>query len=415
MRRFELGSYLRSICRFQITEIAMVPTMLIAVLNSPLTKKEDLRSLRSVWVGGSPLRSSTQKDFQALLHPDALVTQVWGMTETGWTTLLFWPESDDTGSVGRLLPNMSSKLIAEDGRTITEDRCEGELFVKGTSIMNGYFNDPSATAATIDEDGWLRTGDIAYCVKGKWYIVDRKKVMNEAPLAQVAPAELEAVLLTHPQIVNAAVIGIPDKDGTGEMPQAFIVLKPQPMDGSYASHGELDERTTTEDEVKSYLASRLAKYKALHGVTFVEDIPRTPSGKLQKFKLREMYLDLPKTTKRRSDVLETIADRNAAISNGMTDSVTDGTPDSRLKRSREGQQDGGREGPIGDGESPRKRVKNSEGSKGSLSEKNRSKMNGSRRLRNGHGMRVEDGKSEMIANDSKGVSDGHSTHVRGVS
>lgn len=87
----------------------MVPTMLIAVLNSPLGTKEDLKSLRSVWVGGSPLRSSTQRDFQALLDQDALVTQVWGMTETGWTTLLFWPESDNTGSVGRLLPNMSSK------------------------------------------------------------------------------------------------------------------------------------------------------------------------------------------------------------------------------------------------------------------------------------------------------------------
>lgn len=76
-------------------------------------------------------------------------------------------------------------MIAEDGSVITEDQREGELFVKGTSIMNGYFNDPSATAATIDEDGWLRTGDVAYCIKGKWYIVDRKKVMDEAPLVQV--------------------------------------------------------------------------------------------------------------------------------------------------------------------------------------------------------------------------------------
>lgn len=180
MRRFDLKNYLESLRRFGITEIPMVPTMLVAVLNSPLTKKEDLQSVRSVWVGGSPLRSSTQRDFQALLHPDALVTQVWGMTETGWTTMFFWPERDETGSVGRMAPGMCSKLIADDGSVITEDHQEGELFIMGASITNGYFNNPVATAATIDEDGWLRTGDIAYSVQGKWYIVDRKKVSIRA-------------------------------------------------------------------------------------------------------------------------------------------------------------------------------------------------------------------------------------------
>ncbi|KAL8940105.1 MAG: hypothetical protein Q9211_002437 [Gyalolechia sp. 1 TL-2023] len=421
MRRFELRSYLQSIRRFEITEIAMVPTMLIAVLNSSMTRKEDLKSLRSVWVGGSPLRSSTQKDFQALLHPDALVTQVWGMTETGWTTLLFWPESDDTGSVGRLLPNMSGKLIAEDGSVITEDRREGELFVKGASIMNGYFNDPSATAAAIDENGWLRTGDVGYCVKGKWYIVDRKKDIIKFHGWQIAPAELEAVLLTHPRIVNAAVIGIPLKDGTGEMPWAFVVLEPTARDATYASHGsELKEQTTTEEEVKSYLASRMAKYKALHGVTFVEDIPRTPSGKLQKFKLKELYLGIAKAKKRKSDVLETIADRNAATSNGATDPIIDGRPDSQLKRSGEEQQDGAGEWPIGDDERSKKRIKLTmdEGVPESSSGWNQSKMNGSRTLSNGHAMRVEDDsidKSEVLSRAAKGQGNGHSTRIDGVS
>lgn len=184
------------------------------------------------------------------------------------------------------------------------------------------------------------------------------------------------------------------------MPQAFVVLKPRAMDGSYASHGELEEQTTTEEEVKGYLASRLAKYKALHGVTFVDGIPRTPSGKLQKFKLKELYLDLPKATKRKSDVLETIADRNAAISNGTTDPITDGTPDSRLKRSREAQQDGAGEPPFGDDGSTRKRVQmtTNEDAKGSSSEGNSSKTNGSRTLSNGHAMRVEDDSSAIVAN-----------------
>ncbi|KAL8718555.1 MAG: hypothetical protein Q9225_004327 [Loekoesia sp. 1 TL-2023] len=419
MRRFELETYLQTIRQFQITEIPMVPTMLIAVLNSPLATKEDLKSLRSVWVGGSPLRSSTQRDFQALLDQDALVTQVWGMTETGWTTLLFWPESDDTGSVGRLLPNMSSKLIAGDGSIITEDNREGELYVKGASIMNGYFNDPVATAATIDEDGWLRTGDVAYCVKGKWYIVDRKKDMIKFHGWQIAPAELEAVLLTHPQVINAAIIGIPLKDGTGEIPQAFVVLKPRPLDGTYASHGDLEERTTTEEELKSYLASRLAKYKAVNGVTFVDDIPRTPSGKLQKFKLKELYLDLSNLKKRKADVLETIADRNAAISNGASDPIINGPPASGIDDSKDviqGRQD--QELPY-DGSPTRKRVKvmSNEESSGPSSKVNGIHTDGSKYLSNGHDTRVKElssGRSESVTSGNKPLSNGHITHINGI-
>ncbi|KAL8707369.1 MAG: hypothetical protein Q9220_007593 [cf. Caloplaca sp. 1 TL-2023] len=322
MRRFDLTNYLASIRQFQITDIPMVPTMLIALLTSSITNKDDLRSIRCVWVGGSPLRSLTQSDFQALLHPDAIVTQVWGMTETGWTTLFFWPESDSTGSVGRLIPGVSSKLIAEDGSVVTEDNKEGELYIKGASIMNGYFNNPSATAATMDEDGWLRTGDIAYCIQGKWYIIDRKKDIIKVHGWQVAPAELEAVLLTHPQVVNAAVIGIPLKDGSGEVPQAFIVQRPKPLDSASASDGEVEERSVTAEELKSYLALRLAKYKMLGGVSFVEDIPRTAAGKLQKFKLRELYTNLIKKGKRKSDVLETIADQNAASRLGHSEALS---------------------------------------------------------------------------------------------
>lgn len=188
------------------------------------------------------------------------------------------------------------------------------------------------------------------------------------------------------------MIGIPLKDGTGEVPQAFVVLKPRPMDGSYASHGELEEQTTTEEEVKSYLASRLAKYKALHGVTFVDDIPRTPSGKLQKFKLKEIYLNLPKATKRKNHSLETIADRNAAISNGTTDPITNGTPESRLKRSREAQQDKSDGPPVGNDGSTKKRVKTTTNgeAKGASGEEKRSNGNGRTRPSSGHTTHVEE-------------------------
>ncbi|KAL8670939.1 MAG: hypothetical protein Q9168_004539 [Polycauliona sp. 1 TL-2023] len=306
MRRFDLGAFLGSIRRFQVTEIPLVPTVLIAMLTSPQTTKEDLKSLRSVFVAGSPLRSSTQRNFQSLLHRDALVTQVWGMTETGWATMFFWPESDNTGSVGRLIPSMSGKLMAEDGGTITEDNKKGELLVKGVSMMNGYFNDPVATAATIDQDGWLHTGDIAYSIQGKWYIVDRKKDMIKVHGWQVAPAELEAVLLTHPQVISAAVIGIPLLNGTGEVPQAFVVLKPRALDGTYASHGELEVPVTSEEELKTYVSARLAKYKAIKGVIFVDEIPQTASGKLQKVQLRALHArSATKNLKRKMDEIET--------------------------------------------------------------------------------------------------------------
>ncbi|KAL8849292.1 MAG: hypothetical protein Q9221_005702 [Calogaya cf. arnoldii] len=331
VRRFDIGTFLGSMRQFQVTEIPLVPTILIAILNSPRTTKEDLQSLRSVYVAGSPLRSSTQREFQSVLHPDALVTQVWGMTETGWATMFSWPESDDTGSVGRLIPSMSGKLMAEDGSFITEDKQKGELLVKGVSMMNGYFNDPIATATTIDEDGWLHTGDIAYCVEGKWYIVDRKKARTAFPRSQksqqmtdeaqdmmkvhgwqVAPAEVEAVLLTHPQIINAAVIGIPLKDGTGEVPQAFVVLKARALDGTSASHGKVEVPESMEEEIKTYVAARLAKYKALKGVIFIDDIPRTASGKLQKVQLREVYANLGKTPKRKNREDETAEEPSTA-------------------------------------------------------------------------------------------------------
>lgn len=109
MRRFDLKQYLEAIEKFKVTELARMPAMMITILTSPLATRNALESIRYVWVGGSPLRYSTQAEFQALLSPKAKISQVWGMTEIGWTTALFWPDSDDSGSVGRTLPGMSMK------------------------------------------------------------------------------------------------------------------------------------------------------------------------------------------------------------------------------------------------------------------------------------------------------------------
>ena len=194
MRRFDVKQFVEDIERFQITESPMVPAMIVAILNSPVTKKEHLRSLRYVWSAGCPLRISTQAEFQALLAPEAKVSQVWGMTETGWALFLSWPEGDDTGSVGRIMKGMGAWLVSrhlttmytancdihslkdEDGNPVERDMQEGELYIKGPCMMLGYLDNPKATAASITPDGWMRTGDIAYCNQGKWYIIDRKKV-----------------------------------------------------------------------------------------------------------------------------------------------------------------------------------------------------------------------------------------------
>lgn len=156
----------------------------------------------------------------------------------------------------------------------------GELCVRGPTVTPGYFNNPEANAISFDSDGWFKTGDIAYCDEStrKWYIIDRKKELIKVRGFQVAPPELEAVLLSHPQIVDAAVIGVstPNIKDT-EHPRAYIVRRP----------GDEGEKLTPED-VHRYMGKRLARYKALTGgIKFVSTIPKNASGKILKRALRE--------------------------------------------------------------------------------------------------------------------------------
>jgi 4-coumarate--CoA ligase len=211
MRRFELESWLRNIQRFQITEANMVPPMVIQVINSPLTKKYSLSSIRNSWVGAAPLAAEPQARYKALLRPDTPFNQVWGMSETSCiATMLHYPEHDPTGSVGRFLPNHDAKLVDDEGRDITDFDVAGELCVRGPLIVKGYFNNPDANKLAWDGDGYFHTGDVAMrkSDNGLWYIVDRKKELIKVRGFQVAPAELEGVLLSHSDVSDAAVIGV---------------------------------------------------------------------------------------------------------------------------------------------------------------------------------------------------------------
>lgn len=281
MRRFELEPWMRNIERFQITEANMVPPMVIQVINSPLTKKYTLASIRNSWVGAAPLAAEPQARYKALLRPDTPFNQVWGMSETSCiATMVHYPEHDPTGSVGRFLPNHDAKLVNDEGNDITDYDIAGELCVRGPLIVKGYFNNPEANRLAWDDDGYFHTGDIALRkrVNGLWYIVDRKKELIKVRGFQVAPAELEGVLLSHPKISDAAVIGVSageaGDEGT-ELPRAYIVLK------SGSGMWEAD--------VQAYMKERLAGYKQLAGgVKFVNAIPKNASGKILKKALKAM-------------------------------------------------------------------------------------------------------------------------------
>jgi 4-coumarate--CoA ligase len=282
MRRFELESWMRNIERFQITEANMVPPMVIQVINSPLNKKYSLASIRNSWVGAAPLAAEPQARYKALLGPDTPFNQVWGMSETSCiATMVHYPEHDPTGSVGRFLPNHDAKLVDDEGRDITDFDVAGELCVRGPLIVKGYFNNPEANRIAWDDNGYFHTGDVALRKRenGLWYIVDRKKELIKVRGFQVAPAELEGVLLSHPDVSDAAVIGVTAGGAAGEqgteLPRAYIVLK----QGS----------RMREADVQAYMKERLAGYKQLvGGVKFVDTIPKNASGKILKKDLKEM-------------------------------------------------------------------------------------------------------------------------------
>ncbi|TVY85924.1 Acyl-CoA ligase, partial [Lachnellula willkommii] len=210
MRRFDLNEFLSSIEKFDITDVTVVPPIAIAIIMSPISKKYSLKGLKSVSCGAAPLGKEPQERLRQLLSPEASVTQVWGMTETSCIATKFYhPEDDTTGSVGRPIPCCDIKIIDGNGNDISAYDTRGEICVRGPIIIRGYFENPKANAESFDADGFFKTGDIVYCDSQtkKWYVVDRKKELIKVRGFQVAPPELEGVLLGHAQIVDAAVIG----------------------------------------------------------------------------------------------------------------------------------------------------------------------------------------------------------------
>lgn len=197
------------------------------------------------------------------------------------------------GSVGTLLPNQTAKFLSPDSTSPSDPELPpgstGELYVRGPNIFKGYHKNPSATAAAITQDGYFRTGDIGYVdSQGNFYITDRVKELIKYKGFQVAPAELEGILVTHPDIEDVAVIGVYNKSQASELPRAFVVLRTgQGVNNNDNQHNN-DDVGMKEEEIKTWLKARVASYKQLRGgIKFVDQIPKSASGKILRRVLRD--------------------------------------------------------------------------------------------------------------------------------
>ncbi|KAK4191557.1 putative 4-coumarate--CoA ligase [Podospora australis] len=283
MAGFDFVKLLEYIQKFRITTLACVPPIVVLFAKHPLTKNYDLSSVESIGSGAAPLGLEVSKEAQKFLPSVESVRQGWGMTEVTCTAMTWDPTSNIGSSqgVGEMNPNCKAKLMSADGKTeILKAGERGELWVSGPTLMRRYWKKPEATADTIvvDSDGarWLKTGDIAYVEKyepgGIFHIVDRSKELIKVKGNQVAPAELEAVLLENPNVVDAAVIGVTIQGE--ELPRAYIVRKP--------------DSKAAEQEIAKWMETKVARYKQLKGgVVFIDAIPKNPSGKILRKILRE--------------------------------------------------------------------------------------------------------------------------------
>ncbi len=271
MPRFDLEQYLQMVQRYDVTILHLVPPVVLALAKQPIVANYDLSKVRVAFSAAAPLGEPIANAFVERL--ECPVTQAYGMTEVSGASHLgpTEPGKNKPASAGRCLPNTECKIIDYTTDAAVEPNQPGEIWVRGPNVMKGYLNRPDATAAIIDGEGWLRTGDIGYAdADGYFYIVDRAKELIKFKGLQVAPAELEAVLLGHPAVADAAVIPVPDEEA-GEVPKAFVVLKAE----------------ATAEEIMAFVAGRVAPHKKVRQVEFIDQIPKALSGKILRRVLAE--------------------------------------------------------------------------------------------------------------------------------
>ncbi|GEC08672.1 AMP-dependent synthetase [Streptomyces spinoverrucosus] len=275
--RFDLEQFLAAIQNHRITGLYVAPPIVLALAKHPAVTRYDLSSLKYVISAAAPLDANLAAACSRRLNLPPL-GQAYGMTELSPGTHVVPLDAmadAPPGTVGRLIAGTEMRIVSLDdpGKDLGTGEA-GEILIRGPQVMKGYLGRPDDTAAMIDAEGWLHTGDVG-CVDGDgWlFVVDRVKELIKYKGFQVAPAELEALLLTHPGIADAAVIGVYNEDGN-EIPRAYVVRQPTAPD-------------LTENEIMMYVAERVAPYKRVRQVTFIEGVPRAASGKILRRRLRE--------------------------------------------------------------------------------------------------------------------------------
>lgn len=264
MPRFDLEQFLDMIQKYRVTLSHAVPPIILKLAKDPIVDNYDFLSLKVIFSGAAPLGAELTRECMERIG--CAIRQGYGMTETSPVTHSSPADASKTklGSIGPPAPNTECKLVDPATGEELGPNQEGEVCVRGPQVMRGYLNNSEATARTIDKDGWLHTGDIGYADEdGHFFIVDRVKELIKYKGFQIAPAELEAVLVTHPAIADAAVIPMLD-DEAGEVPKAFVVLK-----------GE-----ASPEVLMDFVAARVAPYKKIREVEFIDQIPKSLSGKI---------------------------------------------------------------------------------------------------------------------------------------
>jgi acyl-CoA synthetase (AMP-forming)/AMP-acid ligase II len=263
MQRFEMEPFLQVLQRYQVTFASLVPPIVLALTKHPAVDNYTLTSLRTIFSGAAPLRENIANAVSQRLG--CRVLQGYGLTETSPVTHICRAAvAGKAASVGPPVPNTEVRVVNVETGIDSGVGEEGEIWVRGPQVMKGYLHRPDATAAMIDRDGWLHTGDIGYADdQDMFFIVDRVKELIKYKGMQIAPAELEALLLTHPAITDAAVVPVADDDA-GEVPKGYVVTR----------------ASVTPEEIMAYVAERVAPYKKLRYVELIDQIPKSPSGKI---------------------------------------------------------------------------------------------------------------------------------------
>ncbi|KAJ1730284.1 hypothetical protein H4S06_001354 [Coemansia sp. BCRC 34490] len=283
MEKFDFAEFCSLIQSHRVDTVYLAPPIILALTKSPLTKKYDISSLKFINSGAAPLTRELQVEAERSLGVH--VTQGYGMSETSPLVSRSLCNSGKPGSAGQICPNTEAIFVDEDGKNVGVGQI-GELCVRGPQIMIGYYKNKEATDDAIRSDRFLCTGDIGYIdATGHVFITDRKKELIKYKGFQVAPAELEGLLVDHPDVVDAAVIPIYDRTRATELPKAFVVVRPE------------SKRPGVEKDIIAWAADRVVDYKRLRGgVELIDAIPKSATGKILRRVLKDLEAERLKQT-----------------------------------------------------------------------------------------------------------------------